>query len=133
MSLGPVFVLCDDGLYYEDPIFAAAEDGGWFVCFAEDEEPELVVAQPQVAVDAARDLLAHAGFPAINVRAHAQSGRVQLPLSRRQFCLSSAFWLHVPTPPPAKLIFERQDRVLTTRSVAGTYYDYGYFTGRAYA
>lgn len=45
MSLGPTLVRAADGLYYQDPVFEGTDAAGrrWFVCFDEDDPPELIV------------------------------------------------------------------------------------------
>lgn len=41
MSLGPCFVMADDGNWYENPIIGVLDK--WFICFDEDDDPELVL------------------------------------------------------------------------------------------
>lgn len=46
MSLIPTYVRASDGRWYEDPTLAASEDWRerkWFLCFDDDDPPELVV------------------------------------------------------------------------------------------
>ncbi len=45
MSIGNLFVRANNGLYYQDPVFRGVTEKGnrWFVCFDEDDPPELVV------------------------------------------------------------------------------------------
>jgi len=42
MSLGYIFVKLDDGKYYQGAVLGDTE-GDWFICFDEDEPPELVI------------------------------------------------------------------------------------------
>ena len=43
MSLVPTWVLCDDRRMYRDAVLAAAADGDWFICFDDNDPPELVM------------------------------------------------------------------------------------------
>jgi len=40
MSLGYIYVKCDDGKYYRGGTLGTAD---WYICFDEDEDPELVI------------------------------------------------------------------------------------------
>jgi hypothetical protein len=42
MSLGATFVRASDGYFYKEPILSG---DNWFICFDEDDPPELVIAQ----------------------------------------------------------------------------------------
>src|SRR3954471_8161053 len=43
MSLGSTWVLGDDGLYYQNPVMGEFEN--WYICFDDDDPPELVIAK----------------------------------------------------------------------------------------
>lgn len=42
MSLVSTWAPCDDGLYHKNPILSDRPDGHWFICFDDDDPPELV-------------------------------------------------------------------------------------------
>lgn len=46
MSLVPTWVLAVDGQFYENPIF---KGNGWFLCFDDDDPPELVIRMEEGA------------------------------------------------------------------------------------
>lgn len=43
MSLVPTWVRMNDGKFYQNPVIAGA---GWYICFDDDDPPELVVSVP---------------------------------------------------------------------------------------
>jgi hypothetical protein len=43
MSLGPIFIHCKDNRLYRGLTYWA-EDGQWFICFDDDDPPEIVIA-----------------------------------------------------------------------------------------
>ncbi len=54
MSLVGTYVLCDDGRWYTNPCWWGSLNGRWwFICFDDDDPPEIVIAgaygQDQVA------------------------------------------------------------------------------------
>lgn len=52
MSLGAVYIKCTDGNFYADPVFRGTTTDGrkWFLCFDEDDDPELVIEVRESAV-----------------------------------------------------------------------------------
>ena len=46
MSLGPTFVKMADGKWYKNPVLYG-NSSQWFLCFDEDDPPELVIHQPK--------------------------------------------------------------------------------------
>lgn len=43
MSIGPTWALCNDGKFYKEPVWRGEN---FFLCFDEDEPPELVIKKP---------------------------------------------------------------------------------------
>lgn len=114
MSLGQTWVLFDDGAIHADPIIAAAPDGNWFICFDEDDPPELVLFEPGANKDRAVALLhEHSIAAKVLQRTGAGHGslRAHLPHGGGSFNMQPAasFDLKLLRPPPARLIVEEDE------------------------
>jgi len=50
MSNVPTWVLADDNFFYKNPILGDSS-GNWFVCFDDDDDPEIVVKRGVIGID----------------------------------------------------------------------------------
>lgn len=122
MSIGPTFVKAYDGYFYQDPILRG---DGWFICFDEDEPPELVIAdtckrKPSEILDAA-------GIKYARIRPHIAAGRIfskgsdreGVPLDLRD---SHSYFFDLKRALNPKLITENSGR--HKKPGFGTFYDF---------
>lgn len=80
MSMYSVWIKCQDGRWYEDPIWT--EIGKWFICLDDDDPPELVMTKK--AYDAGElSKLQLDWFKAGKVE-HGTGGRMFPPYSKHQ-------------------------------------------------
>ena len=65
MSLVATWVQATDGKFYENPILFGE---GWYVCFDDDDPPEIVISEKLFKSKDAFQILEEAGVPHRNVR-----------------------------------------------------------------
>jgi len=132
MSRGATWVRLDDGLLHEDPLLAETEGGLWFlwfVCFDEDDPPEIVLQGLDWTRWKVESLLRRVGINAEVCGGPRRGDRAALPFVEGQpiaFVTSMAYDLRVLAPPPARLcIHEESTPVADGSSVMGTVLDFG--------
>lgn len=101
MSLVSTYVRADDGKYYKNPIIRG-EIGGkkWFICFDDDDPPELVVEvgmNPQA-------VLSEIGVVSSVHRVSGESDRQFAPRGFVDWRKAVSYFLHIRGRIPAKLM-----------------------------
>lgn len=101
MSLVSTYVLFSDGRYYKNPTIRG---DGWFLCFDDDDQPELVVQMqgqsPKQVELRACDILEAAGIDATMMSSPSRGGRVFGKKIRE----AMAWFLTIHKPPPRCLL-----------------------------
>lgn len=102
MSLVPTWVRATDGRYYKNPILHGED---WFVCFDDDDPPELVVVQVpgegrEDARRRAEGILRKAGVPGTLSNRSSRAGRSYPPYPSRRVLESIAFFFDLTGPIP---------------------------------
>ena len=117
MSLVPTWVLCDDNNLYKGATLAWAPDGEWFICFDDDDPPELVWQGKHRTTEEAEALLAQAGIQVSHVGPPAYATRFTTKgivegakISGDNFVESTSFFVTITSPPPAGLVVKHGDR-----------------------
>jgi len=110
MSLVSTFVIADDGYFYDDPHIGEPGNPDWFICFDDDDPPELVIfdrrgcpaTSRRATLRDARELLQNRGLDACfyveSIAGHC--GRCR-PTKSMKTADAQAFWLDwkgVPLP-----------------------------------
>jgi hypothetical protein len=109
MSLVPTYVQMDDGRWYDGPVIGDRDR--WFVCWDDDEPPELVVraanrAEAEAQIEAVRRQIEKAGGR-IDVRALGHSGSRNFGHGDRfEFRPAYQAWIRWRSTPPAALLLE---------------------------
>lgn len=98
MSLVSTYVIADDGLYYRDPVL---EGDGWFICFDDDDPPELVIRcfqynDPQMLLKAHK-------LPFIVTGSNGKALRC-FNGSVRNMHDAKAYWLEMKAPIPVEYL-----------------------------
>jgi hypothetical protein len=107
MSLLCCWVLADDGLYYQDPVLGG---DGWFVCFDDDDLPELMLRHPLSApvgssCTRANVILAESGIAARLAVPHGRARRCFGPsFTEGEFEDAHAWFLNIRKPVPVSRI-----------------------------
>ena len=110
MSLVPTWVLCDDRRMYRDAVLAAAADGDWFICFDDNDPPELVMQGGKRTFEEALALLKARGIHGRVQRKARMSYRATVAALCAEdrhggdMVPSTAFFLSISLPPPAALV-----------------------------
>lgn len=108
MSLVPTYVKADDGFFYKDPIVRGQHSGRhYFICFDDDDPPELVIQRLAIdgqkpAVLAAYDLLTDLGLDA-DISYNSGAHRVFRVSRREKFFAADAWFLKLKHKWPARL------------------------------
>lgn len=95
MSLGPTFIQAADDLWYRE---ASYRGEGWFLCFDEDDPPELVVAKGGKLT--AEEILEQRGIAYSHLRPHVTGLRCFDWESFGDYRPSRAYFLRITAPPP---------------------------------
>lgn len=119
MSLGPHFVKCVDGKWYEDLTYRAA-DNTWFICFDESDPPELVMRKTcKLTVT---EILNQVGIVVSGIK---QGNYGSDRIFGRRFCAAKSYWLEMDLnkPLPAPRAQDTFDSFFTARTRReGTYF-----------
>lgn len=106
MSKVPTCILASDGELYRNPIIRGDD---WFICFDDDDPPELVLFNPTADWHAdtmrAQKLITGAGLDAAISNTGAIAGRRVLHKTPNGKAIASArsFWLRINSPPNPSL------------------------------
>lgn len=110
MSLVGTWVLAQDGNFYEEPV---VRGDGWFLCFDDDDPPELVMQCRLVGqmrkrganvVEAAGRILREAGVAFSDIKYSGVAGRI----FGGQFKQAASVWLMVNGPIPVPANFDQK-------------------------
>lgn len=101
MSLGTVYLKARDNRYYENPCSRGVTEKGnqWFVCYDEDDPPELVVEVSRGGEDA-MVILKAAGFEIRHVTKSGISGRCFSKNICDPFIRAASYFFTPLTPAP---------------------------------
>lgn len=129
MSLGPTWALCNDGLFYKEPVWRDS-DNEYFLCFDEDEPPELIVKKPKSltcvrAKEIAEEILLELGIKG-TVREGSYFGGAFRSFAKKGFKFYKAFCFYIditePPPPPNEF---RGTPTSDRSKLDGTFYHFG--------
>jgi hypothetical protein len=95
MSKVPTYVQAIDGKFYQEPTIIGE---GWFICFDDDDPPELVIEQP--IKKAAVEILKSTGIHYTALQKHSKSQREFDGKTKK--AISYFFHLHSRIPVPQK-------------------------------
>ena len=115
MSLVPTYVKATDNLFYKDPTLSGS---GWFICFDDDEPPELVITLKSNLNPV--KLLDMLDIKYSNLRKGTQSGRMFG--KGFKFKTAQSYFFNLESPLNPKFITEHEGR---TKSIKGdcVFYD----------
>ncbi len=129
MSLVSTYVLADDGKWYKDPVLEAA-DHSWFICFDDDDPPELVfkVNGGESKKDwsaRASLILANIGIRIHWLRPSHASGRCFGPEEKVHDAM--AYWIDIIAPIPKKWITRPSEGSDKKPDCQGVFYNFSNF------
>lgn len=117
MSLVSTYVLADDGKWYREPVLAD-DTHMWFICFDDDEPPELVFREG-IGINP------YMIFDDIGLKAKLKGGpRYSGRLFDNEFHDAISVFLKIKRPIPADRIKEH-DGIITELPAQGVMYDFG--------
>ena len=109
MSLGPTYVRADDGEFYKNPVIRGE---GFFLCFDEDEPPELVIevgAGNFVMAERMDEIIKQLGLKASFKQGPHRSTRCFGKLSDKGSMRPAyAYFLNIHAPIPVSIITEHE-------------------------
>jgi hypothetical protein len=111
VSLEATIVPFDDGKYYRDPVIGD-ESGDWYVCFDEDEPPELVIKAEREGgcdLEAAKAILKEAGIEYGEIRSDGSQSWRFFPADKWQSLLEARnYFFELEDLPPVTRIIEHE-------------------------
>ena len=125
MSLGPTFVMFSDRAWYRNPVLGEED---WFLCFDEDDPPEIVVKQS--ACDKGLD--AKEIIKRMGVDAYTQHTK-PVPCGERcfshdhslnNFAPAYSWFIYLNSPPPIKYLISHDGLSEKEPKLEGVYFDF---------
>ena len=116
MSLVSTYVRADDGLFYNDPTLSRE---GWFICFDDEEPPELVVAEDSEVNF--KDVFKMLGIDYKGVKERRMGGERMFD---GRFRRALSYFFELKEPIPTKYITESDGTIESPEEVGqGVFYD----------
>lgn len=124
MSLTHCYVLADDGKWYNYPVLSD-DSHDWFICFDDDDPPELVVKSQYGTWADARGLLERIGISDIVPTITFHQGKHGRCFPPRGVYKAVSVWLTINKPIPAKLITDHDGQWTSRPTGEGVFYGFG--------